>query len=248
MLVGLVGVLRLLITYPLMLAVSLICGSMCLLLSLLPASIRYDLRLYHLTTSWWSWLVFKAGFISVTVQYEGEMLPTCPSDPSIIVANHTSALDIPLIEMLMGSYPRLWLSKDIYRKTPVLGWLLHRMHVMVNVDSPRDAARSLAKIRNMARDKARHVLMFPEGARFVDGEIHDFFAGFAVLADKLERPVRPVFIKNAGKVLAKEGFLINTTHPISLIVGPPFVRAAGEDTDHFVARVRAWFCQHNRAQ
>lgn len=228
MFTGLVAILRILITYPLMLAVSLTGASMCFVLSLLPAAVRYDLRVYHAITSWWSWLVFKAGGISVITTYEDGQLPLYPNDPSIIVANHASALDIPLVEMVMGSYPRLWLSKHIYRKTPILGWLLHRMHVMVNVDSPRDAARALAKIRNMARDKARHVLLFPEGARFTDGKIHDFFAGFSVLADKLQRPVRPIFIRNAGKVLAKEGFLINTTHPIELTVGPPFVRAAGE--------------------
>ncbi|MGD1997607.1 MAG: lysophospholipid acyltransferase family protein [Candidatus Dependentiae bacterium] len=247
MFAGVVAFIRRLITYPLMVAVSLVGAALCLLLSLLPASIRYDLRLYHRITSCWSWLAFKVCFIRAAITYE-EPLPLYPDDPSIIVANHASALDIPLIEMLLGSYPRMWLSKHIYRRTPILGWLLHRMHVMVNVDSARDAARALARIRRMARDKARHVLLFPEGARFTDGQIHQFFAGFAVLAEKLRRPVRPVFIRNAGKVLAKEGFLINTAHPISLIVGPSFTRAPDESSEQFAGRVRAWFCHHNHLQ
>lgn len=212
-------------------------GGVCMLLASLPASWRYDLHIYFLFSNWGCRLLLWVLGVRVTVS--GEPLS---GEPAIIVANHASALDIILLEALVGAYPHVWLSRVF--KVPVLGFLLSRMHVMVNAEAPREAAQSLVRLTRLVRGKERHAIIFPEGARFDDGQIHPFFAGFALLAEKIDRPVRLVYIKNAHKVLARGSFLINTTSPITVLVGPLWRRSADETPEMFIARVRAWFVQH----
>jgi len=203
----------------------------------LPASMRYKNRAFFWLTSLWSRVWLCVSGISIDV-CDASLLP---QHPAIIVMNHASALDIVVAEKLLGSYPRIWLSKDEYRLTPILNWILMRMHVMVDASSPMQSAQALKKLKKKASLGDAHVLLFPEGGRFDDGEIRPFFKGFSLLADVLSRPVVPVYIGAAHRVYPKDSVLIRSTVPLSLSVGPAFVRAPQETHEHFVERVRGWF-------
>jgi 1-acyl-sn-glycerol-3-phosphate acyltransferase len=130
-----------------------------------------------------------------------------------------------------------------YKNIPVFSTILRRMHVLVDITSMRAAARSLAKMVNLARNKKRHVLIFPEGGRFTDGKIRSFFGGFVILARKLKRPVVPIYIRNAHHILNPTGYMIDNTVPLEIEVGPAFELQADETDAAFSERVRAWFCE-----
>jgi len=213
----------------------------CVPLSLLPASIRRDNRRYFfLTTLWNHLLVFVTG---IRIRKRGfENLPAYPDSPSIIVMNHTSALDIFLAELIAGSYPHIWIVKDEYRWVPLFNILLHQLHVTVRRNKPRQAARSLARYANLLKGGARHALMFPEGTRHTDGKIHDFLIGFAVLAKKLDRPVIPVLFTGLADIFPRGSLLIHSkAHEVNIIIGKPMHIGKDESVNDFRARVKQWY-------
>lgn len=229
--------LRTLLTWLLLAPVCLFFGLLIFPLVFLPASVRYDNRFYYFLSSLWTRVcLFLAG---IRIEVTGESLP---KQPCVIAMNHASALDILVVERLLGSAPRIWLSRVAYRRIPILGSIMKRMQVVVDLTSSRAAVRGLATLIGLVRNRNRHALIFPEGGRHTDDKIHSFFRGFAVLARKLGRPVRVIYIANAHRVLDPTGYLIDTGHTITLRVGPSF--EIGDETDEqFVARVRDWFVQ-----
>lgn len=233
---------RTLITYPLWAVISLFFLLLTFPLVLLPDSYRYDNRLFFRITSFWNWLLFRVAGIRVVVKGRNR-LPVYPEQPRVFVMNHASALDIFVVEQVLQGYPRVWMSKMAYKHVPLFATLLRRMHVLVDVSSVRAAARALAKMVSLGRNKKRHVLIFPEGGRFTDGKIRRFYGGFVVLARKLDRPVVPIYIRNAHHILNPTGYLIDNAVPLEIEVGPAFELQPNETDAAFSDRVRAWFCE-----
>jgi len=229
-------ILRTLITYLFGAVVSVFFILIVLPLIYLPASIRYKNSVFFRVTSWWSSAV--AFFAGLAVEVRGNALP---EKPAVCVMNHASALDILLVEKVFGGRVRLWLSKHEYASTPVLSWILKQMHVFVDVSTALTGARALKNAKEKAAIANAHVLLFPEGARFDDGDIHEFYKGFSLLARQLNRPVVPLYIHNAHAVYPKGSFLLRSNEPVFVEVGPEFVQGEGESHEHFTHRVRLWF-------
>ena len=223
-------------------ATTLIFMPVCILLSFLPEKIRRNRFYYFMTTIWDKLLVF---FTFTLVDVEGkENLPKFPSEPAIIVMNHISSLDIPLIEDLIGTYPHIWVSKASYTKVPFWGILIKRIHVPVQRDNPRKAIQALLRAYNIVKDKDIHILIFPEGTRSQDGKLQKFLGGFGVLAKKLNRPVIPVAISGSNKVMPKKSLMVSPrASDINMIIGDKFFIGEEEGEKEFVERVRNWFEQ-----
>lgn len=217
----------------------------CLVLAFLPAPGRYQNRFFFWCATWWGRLFFLTA--GIKLQVSGEAL-AADDEPAIVAMNHASALDIMVAEVVLGTQPRMWLSTDAYKSIPLLSTLLNRMHVTVDTSSPRAAARSLARLRTLARGTVSHVLLFPEGRRWADDQIHDFFGGFAVLARTLKRPVRPVYIGSAHHVLPPKAMLVDNRTWVSVVVGPLMRMQEGESDAQFMVRVRDWFVRRVPAE
>ncbi len=174
----------------------------------------------------------------VPIKYEG--LENVPDEPCIFAANHQSSLDIPIVGKLAGFRPAAWLATDYLLNSALLRWWLPRVAVMVNAESPMQAMRSLLNIIKLVEDKPCHVMIFPEGQRYFDDHVHEFFGGFVILAKKLKRPIVPVCIMGANKVYPRDAFWANW-HEIRVVVGAP-IRYQDDDTDEtFKQRVYQWF-------
>jgi 1-acyl-sn-glycerol-3-phosphate acyltransferase len=170
-----------------------------------------------------------------------------PRDAAIFVGNHQSALDIPVMGSLCNGFPHVWLVLAYYVDTPVLGFFIRRMFIPVDRAHAGKAARSLLQVYRFIKDHQRHLIIFPEGARFIDGEIHPFYEGFAVLAKKTGRPVIPVLMPNNRVIYPPASFYI---YPgaIKIIIGEPFYYKPDETDEQFTARVRDWFVRTNEKE
>ena len=209
------------------------------LLSFLPKRIRYDNRLYFWIASTYSRLLIRSTFAHVGVRGK-EHLPAYPHEPAIIACNHTSALDIPLIDWVVGSYPHIWLSKHEYGKVPLLGTLLRRLHVLVPRENARRAVAALAKAARLAEGKPRHIILFPEGTRSRTGELQKFRDGASVLAQKLSRPIIPIMIHGAQKVMPVSGRL-DPKAGIRIEIGAPLQLQEGQSRAELTQRLQQWF-------
>jgi 1-acyl-sn-glycerol-3-phosphate acyltransferase len=215
--------------------------SICAILALLPAPLRYDNRLYFVVSTLISHLIMRATGVKYTILGR-ENLPCYPHQPAIIIMNHSSALDIPMTEVIVGAYPHVWLSKATYGNVPLLGFLLKRMHVLVDTKTYKDACSALIKTHNLLKNSSRHALFFPEGTRSVDGKLDAFSPGFALLAKKLNRPVIPVVIEGIHKVYPKNSFLIDSLSAnVKIIIGKPLYCPVTISPDEFTTMVRRHF-------
>jgi len=163
-----------------------------------------------------------------------------PQEPVIFVPNHESSLDIPGIGMLMNGYPHIWYALARFLKTPILGFFVRRMCIPVNQEDARDAAKELMRGIRLVENKPIHTIIFPEGGRWIRGQVHDFFLGFAIIAKKTKRPVVPVLFHNLGKVYPPHSFLI-WAQPVTIVIGKPFRYQEGDTDEQFCNRVRTWF-------
>lgn len=210
-------------------------------LAFFPRCKRYDCCIFFQATHWWSrFLVWSAG---ITLHISGkENTPSYPSNASIIVINHTSAFDIPVVEMLLKAYPHIWISKHVYGRIPIMGTILKRMHLLLHRKALSNAVLVLRQAYKRAKDHDRHIVMFPEGTRAQGDTVGPFFQGFALLAKSLKRPVVPIAIHGLHKIYARGSLLVDSSAcEVKISIGEPMYIASNETREKFVARVHEWF-------
>lgn len=209
--------------------------------ALLPARYRYKNRVYSNLTYICAYLIIKAGFIRVHITGK-EHLALLKNQPAIVVANHMSSFDIPLLEILVSGAPHIWFIKGSYQKIPIIGFILNRLNVMVNKAQASLIKMTIGRACDIASKNKNHIIMFPEGRRYADGTIHQFYSGFALLAQRLNYPVVPVVLYGPHKIFSKEHLLIDSTASnVKIVIGAPiYYNKTLDDKQDMVHEVRAW--------
>jgi 1-acyl-sn-glycerol-3-phosphate acyltransferase len=205
----------------------------------IPERYRYKYPVLFYPIHWFYVAILKGSMLPIA--YKG--LENIPQDKAVIfAANHQSTLDIPLVGVLSKGVPHVWLAKAELMDSFFIRWIVPLISVLVDVSSPRNAMLSLRKILNIVNNHHRNLIIFPEGARYTDGKIHDFFGGFAVIAKKTGRPVVPVCILGIDKAYPPETFWVHL-YPITVIVGKPFMYEEQDTDETFKNRVYQWFVE-----
>jgi len=125
---------------------------------------------------------------------------------SVIVANHTSFLDILLTAML---HPKLILltNKWVWN-SPIFGGVVRLAEYYPVMDG---ASESTERLRARVAE-GYSIVVFPEGTRSEDGTIGRFHKGAFYLAEALKLPVIPLLIHGAGKGIPKGNIYVNKTY------------------------------------
>ena len=207
----------------------------------MPKEWRYKSKFFYRLIYVSYWLICKCFLMPIKIVGAEHI----PQEPVIIAANHQSALDIPLVGAVCKGAPHIWLAWSELWDRISLKLFLSRMALPLDVTSPHKAMRSLVKALNIISDNHLHAIIFPEGARFTDGKVHDFYAGFVIIVKKTGRPLVPVYIDNAYKVYPPGAF-IAAWHPIQVTVGQPMIMQEGETDDAFKDRVYQWFVKQSK--
>lgn len=230
-------VIRSLISYILGIFIVLFLFIPCMIMvALLPARYRYDNAvLFWLLDKLYRSIIW-ATFLPLQIAGKKHI----PKTPAIFVANHQSALDIPLMGILLHGHPHIWYVLDYYLKFPVFSFFIRRMCVPVTRDNGMRAAQSLVQGIRLVKGKNRHTIIFPEGTRVVDPQDYKFLGGFGIIAKKTGYPVIPVYLHNVGKVYPPDSLLIHY-HPLRIVVGEPFYYGEHDTDQIFNERVRNWF-------
>lgn len=226
------------ISYLLLLIVCLVFFIPALCLFLMPKKWRYKSTLFAGFLHCFYWLALKCTL--VPIRFKG--VENIPTSPAIIAANHQSTIDMPLVGILAKSVPHIWLAWSEIFERPFHYFLLSRIALPLDVTSPIKAMRSLVHVLSVVCENNMHAIIFPEGSRFTDGQVHDFFSGFVMLAKKTGRPVVPVRIFNVQKVYPPHTFFVYW-HPITVVVGEPIYMKKDEDDEAFKDRVHQWFVE-----
>jgi long-chain acyl-CoA synthetase len=138
----------------------------------------------------------------------------------IVVANHSSHLDFSLVGHALGAIGddiRVLAAKDYFFNTPARRFLASNFTSLMPFDRERAQLESLEDaLAEIAQ--GRSVLMFPEGTRSADGEIHEFKSGAGFLALRSRCDVLPVLIRGTHDVMGK-GSLVPRRHPVEVRIG-----------------------------
>lgn len=114
--------------------------------------------------------------------------------PVLIVSNHQSFLDMPLLYLL--PWQMKWVAKKSLLKIPFLGWII-AMTGQVMID--RTSLRSASKMDALVEPIRQGIpgMVFPEGTRTRDGSLLPFRNGAFSLAKKYNFHILPV-VHNGG--------------------------------------------------
>ena len=126
----------------------------------------------------------------------------------IVMANHQSGLDIPLIFLTLPLQIRMMAKKELFR-IPIFGWALS-LGGYIKIDRS-DRERAIASMDAAAeRIIQEHisVVIFPEGTRSPDGELQEFKKGGFMFALQTGLPVLPLTIRGTHKLAPKKTLAI----------------------------------------
>jgi 1-acyl-sn-glycerol-3-phosphate acyltransferase len=158
---------------------------------------RYDKFLFALSR-----FVFKLTLIITGVKTRVLGLAAIDfSLPMVVVCNHLSNLDGPLLISALPFNPRALIKYET-RKIPLIGLVL-QLADFVFVDRKNPPRRQEALNEAVEKIKKKHYsfLVFPEGTRSKSGQMQNFKKGGFLMALKAGVPVLPVKISGSHQLL-----------------------------------------------
>jgi 1-acyl-sn-glycerol-3-phosphate acyltransferase len=172
-----------------------------------------------------------------------ERAPTLrPHTSYIIVSNHQSMFDIPILgSVFFSNFPKYISKQSLGRGIPSVSYNLRKGgHVLID---RADGPAAVAAIRELGRRVAAggcSAMIFPEGTRARRGSLGPFKpAGLiALLEEAPEVPVVPVAIDKSWRLLRHNYLPVPWGTRISVHLGAPIARHADEDRRALVERVR----------
>lgn len=175
------------------------------------------------TIYWLGWLLFGSAFRTVfSLRIVGEE-HLVTEGPVLVASNHQSYLDPPLVGNLYNTEMVFLARKSLFRG--FFKWL-YRQWNAIPVDQDRPDMSSLKSIIRKLRNGNR-VLVFPEGARSLDGSLDKAAPGIGLIAAKSGAVIQPVRIRGAYEALPRGSARLRFSR-ITVTVGPP-IRLSKED-------------------
>jgi len=168
-------------------------------------------------------LMYLVNWLSVRLLFRfsvegGEHLPA--SGPFIITPNHASPLDpqflsaaLPLA-LLRHAY---WAGKE---RTVLKTWLRRTLSWYTQTVPIADDATALAPAVTIL-ERGNKLIWFPEGARSLHGELHEFKPGVVRLLTKCNVPVVPVYIHGAHAACPGSKTIPRLWTRVVVRIGPP---------------------------
>lgn len=151
----------------------------------------------------WARLFCILSFVRVTVAGRDNI---AKGTSYVFVANHQGAYDIFSIYGYLNHNFK-WMMKKGLESIPLVGYSCKKAgHIYVDNRTP-------AAIRQTMHDAEKQlaggmsVVVFPEGARTLDGHVHAFRRGAYTLAVEFGLPVVPITINGAYKVMPRTALL-----------------------------------------
>jgi long-chain acyl-CoA synthetase len=221
----------------------------------------------------WPWLLpfqwLRAAFVETIVQPLVWLLanpkvfaPELPAstEPILIVANHVTAFDGPLVQYALPGAVRRRIAaamagdmleeyrhfrnperppgqRGFYLPGPAIYLLLTALFNVFPLPRQRNFQRSFAHA-GAAMDRGYNVLVFPEGTRSASGKLARFRGGIGLLTKESGAAVLPVAIRGLGELKAGSRRWFRSGK-IELHVGEP-IRFSVEDTESAItARLQA---------
>lgn len=150
-----------------------------------------------------------------------------PDGPYLIVANHSSYLDIFIMYSLLPKHPFLFLGKSELLRYPIIKAYFKRMNIPVYRDNRIKAAKSLIHANRQVKN-GWSIMIFPEGGIPDEDnpKMIPFKSGAFQLAKSLAVPIIPITFTNNYKLFSDPTNILGPARPgISHVYIHPFISA-----------------------
>jgi 1-acyl-sn-glycerol-3-phosphate acyltransferase len=115
--------------------------------------------------------------------------------PLLIAANHQSFIDPPAIGSFVRTRQLNFVARGGLFCFAPFAWFISFLNALPLREDGSDTAAIKETLRRL--EQGRAILIFPEGSRTKDGQMHEFKRGVALLVKKARCPVVPVAIAGA---------------------------------------------------
>jgi len=140
-------------------------------------------------------------------------------NPYVIVCNHLSQADIPLISNL--PWEMKWIAKKELFNVPVIGWMMKMAgDISVNRKAINRHKVTLERAKFYLNNRCS-VIFFPEGTRSRSGKLNKFSIGAFDLAIREQIPILPLVVDGTQNCLPKKSWKFGEAPQIRLKVLPP---------------------------
>ncbi|HPJ93470.1 MAG TPA: lysophospholipid acyltransferase family protein [Deltaproteobacteria bacterium] len=199
----------------------------------------YDRKLADRILRWWSGYLLKA----VRVDYEVSNphgVTFEAGTPYIIMSNHRSHYDIPLIFVSIHGSIRMLTKKELF-KVPIWGRGLKAAE-FVSIDR-KDHAQAMKDLEAAKAQMKSGIVLWvaPEGTRSRTGALGDFKKGGFMVAIQTGATIIPVGIQNTEKILPPDTWDFYLNQQVRLNIGKPIdaSKYSLEQRDRLMDEVRA---------
>jgi 1-acyl-sn-glycerol-3-phosphate acyltransferase len=159
--------------------------------------------------------------------------------PAVLVSNHTSHLDCPVI---LSALPRRVRRRTIVAAAADYFWKVKALGAVTSLAlgtvpfKRRDGSRqSIERLKEGLR-RGWSVLMFPEGGRSRTGKLGQFKQGAAYICLDTHSAAVPIYIEGAHRLMPK-GSSLPKQGEVLVRFGPPIKPRPGDDYASFTARL-----------
>ena len=170
------------------------------------------------------WALKCVSFLS-GVKLEVKGYENIPEDQAVLfVGNHRGIYDVITTYPLMKG-PTGYIAKKELARIPFLSWWMYFVNcIFLDRNDPRKGLKSINKAAEMIQSGISMVI-FPEGTRTRDGELHEFKEGSLKIATKAKCPVIPMGITGTADIFENHIPFIKSSH-VTVSFGKPIDTAA----------------------
>ena len=120
-----------------------------------------------------------------------------PQGPLIVVANHLSAIDPPLVDSVLDRRPAFMAKEELFQSR-LNSWFMRSLGAFP-VSKGRPGRQALRQAMQ-ALTAGRPLVIFPEGMRSRNGQLKHALPGAALIAERSGAPILPVGISGTEKI------------------------------------------------
>ena len=142
------------------------------------------------------------------------------SGGNLLAMNHQSYLDPPIVALASDPRPIHFLARKTLLEWPLLGPCFPRLNV-IPIDQERPDSSALKSVIRLVR-AGESTIVFPEGARTLDGNFQPAQPGIGLIIAKTLAPVVPLRVFGAFDAMPPGRKNIRFV-PITVCIGQPVV-------------------------